>query len=245
MNQLFTMQREATLESVLKHDRWIIGAGVGVLTVLSWSYLFWDARKMSIGQGCCAVIRPTLSSWTMSDLSVLFAMWAIMMVGMMAPSAAPMLLMFAAVNRKRKEAERPYVPTSLFLAGYLAIWTAFSLLATVAQWFLHAGALLSTKMAATSPMLGGSVLLAVGIFQWSPLKRSCLRHCRSPLDFILTDWREGRLGAFVMGLRHGVFCVGCCWLLMCLLFVTGVMNLLWVAIVTLFVLVEKVVPWPK
>jgi predicted metal-binding membrane protein len=130
----------------------------------------------------------------------------------------------------------------MFLLGYLLVWTAFSALAALAQWALHATALLSPKMVSTSPLLGGLLLIAAGVFQWTPLKRACLSHCRSPLSFLMTDWREGKFGALLMGLKHGVFCTGCCWVLMALLFVAGVMNMWWVAVITILVLIEKVVP---
>ena len=177
-----------------------------------------------------------------ATLLPLFLMWTEMMVAMMIPSAAPMILTFALVNRKRRESERPFVPTGIFLLGYLVVWTGFSVLAAVAQWILHAKALLSPMMVSTSPMLGGALLLGAGVFQWTPLKNTCLAHCRSPLGFLMTDWREGRWGAFVMGLQHGAYCIGCCWILMALLFVAGVMNMWWIAIIAVFVLLEKVAP---
>jgi predicted metal-binding membrane protein len=134
------------------------------------------------------------------------------------------------------------VPTAVFLAGYLTVWTAYSAAATLLQGALLEAALVSPMMVSTSPALGGGLLLAAGAFQWTPLKRACLNHCRSPLSVIMTQWREGTKGAFVMGLRHGSYCAGCCWILMALLFVAGVMNLLWVAAIAVFVLVEKAAP---
>jgi predicted metal-binding membrane protein len=153
-----------------------------------------------------------------------------------------MILTFATVNRKRRERERPFVPTSIFLLGYLSVWTLFSALAATAQWVLHATALLSPMMVSTSPVLGGSLLVIAGLFQWTPFKHACLTHCRSPLSFLMTDWREGRRGAFIMGLKHGAYCTGCCWFLMALLFVAGVMNMWWVAIIAILVLIEKALP---
>ena len=163
-----------------------------------------------------------------------------MMVAMMLPSAAPMIMAFVAVNERRRSSARPFVPVSIFLLGYLGVWTAFSAVAAVAQWRLHEAALLSSTMAATSPVLSGGLLIAAGVFQWTPMKRACLKGCRSPLSFLMSEWREGAAGALVMGLRHGALCVGCCWVLMALLFVAGVMNLLWVAVIALFVLAEKI-----
>jgi predicted metal-binding membrane protein len=161
---------------------------------------------------------------------------------MMIPSAAPMVLTFALVQRKRREQERPFVPTSIFLLGYLLVWTIFSALAAMAQWILHGKSLLSPMMTSNSSLLGGTLLIAAGTFQWTPLKNACLTHCRSPLSFLLTDWREGKFGALAMGLKHGAYCTGCCWFLMTLLFVAGVMNIGWIALIAAFVLLEKVVP---
>jgi predicted metal-binding membrane protein len=161
---------------------------------------------------------------------------------MMTPAAAPMILTFATIHRRRTAEGRPTVPTAIFVLGYLVVWTIYSVVAAVAQAGLHAAALLSPAMAATSPLLAGGLLVAAGVFQWTPLKHACLSACRSPLSFLMTGWREGRGGAFVMGLRHGLYCLGCCWALMALLFVAGVMNLLWVAAIAVAVLVEKVVP---
>jgi predicted metal-binding membrane protein len=169
-------------------------------------------------------------------------MWAVMMVAMMTPSAAPMILTFAAVNRRRQAQQGRLVPTAVFVLGYLLVWSGFSIVATLAQWGLHTAALLSPMVVVTSPVVGGLLLIAAGIFQWTPLKSTCLTQCRSPLGFLMTDWREGTWGALVMGLRHGSYCVGCCWVLMALLFVAGVMNLLWVAAIAVLILVEKVLP---
>ena len=166
-------------------------------------------------------------------------MWAVMMVAMMTPSSSPMILMFSEMNRRRAEHQGPVVRTGIFVLGYLIAWAAYSAAAATAQWVLHGLALVSPMMVSTSPYLGGGLLVAAGIFQWTPLKRACLTQCRSPIGFIMTEWREGPRGALVMGLRHGVYCVGCCWVLMALLFVAGVMNLVWVAAIATFVLVEK------
>ena len=184
---------------------------------------------------------PSLRPWTGTEFALTFVMWAVMMVAMMVPSASPMVLMVGATVRRRSE-RSPAVEVALFVLGYLAIWTAFSALATLAQWGLHSAALLSPMLATTSAVAGGLLLVGAGIFQWTPLKQACLHHCRTPLGFVMTRWREGRGGAFAMGLDHGAYCVGCCWILMALLFVGGVMNLAWVAAIAAFVLLEKVVP---
>jgi predicted metal-binding membrane protein len=184
---------------------------------------------------------PEARGWSGLDALLLLAMWAVMMIAMMLPSAAPMILMFALVNRRRVEQTRPVARTGVFVAGYLIVWTIYSALAAAGQWALHQAALLS-DVAAVGPRVGGALLIAAGLYQWTPLKRACLAACRSPLSFLLTEWREGRRGALVMGLRHGAYCVGCCWMLMALLFVAGVMNLVWVVVLAGLVLVEKLAP---
>ncbi len=235
------VQNVTSLEAVLKRDRVIVLSSLVAISVLAWvymAYLAWDMEPMEM-----EMAMPQMQVWGFLDLVLLFVMWAVMMVAMMVPSATPLILLFAAVNRKRREREDPVVPTGVFLLGYLLIWTGFSVLATIAQWGLHSAALLSPMMESTSSILGGVLLLAAGIFQWTPLKNACLAHCRSPLGFFTTEWREGTGGALIMGLKHGSYCVGCCWILMALLFVAGVMNLLWVATITAFVLAEKALPW--
>src|SRR5256885_2610118 len=185
------------------------------------------------------------SSWTAADVFFTFAMWAIMMVGMMAGTAAPVLLLFAAARAGRDGRDgRGGVPLAvlMFGLGYVTVWVGFSACAALAQWGLHQRALLSPAMAASSPYLGGAILIVAGGYQLTPWKGACLTHCRSPLGFLMTNWRDGRLGALRMGGRHGAYCLACCWALMCVLFVVGVMNLVWVAALTGFVLLEKIGP---
>ncbi len=234
------------IEAVLRRDRAIILAGLVLISVWAWAYTVNQAARMGDGglttAAGASMAMPAMQAWTVGEALLVFVMWVVMMVAMMVPSATPMLLLFATTNRKRRREDRPFVPTGLFLIGYLAIWGGFSALATTGQWALHSAALLSPMMVSTSPLLGGSLLVAAGVFQWTPLKHSCLHHCRSPISFLTTHWREGRAGAFYLGLHHGAYCLTCCWLLMCLLFVTGIMNLLWVAIIAGLVLAEKVLP---
>ncbi len=237
---------ERPLRFVLQRDRFVIGAGLTGITLVAWLYMAQEARGMTDTGVCqCLGLKmsgPDTKPWSAVELVPLFLMWSEMMVAMMVPSAAPMILLFATLNRKRREADRPYVSTGIFLGGYLVVWTLFSAMAAVAQWILHSLALISPVMVSTSPILGGTLLLLAGLFQWTPWKNACLTHCRSPLDFLMTDWREGALGAFQMGLKHGAYCTGCCWILMALLFVAGVMNLWWIAVLSIFVLVEKIAP---
>jgi predicted metal-binding membrane protein len=236
----------SALAAVVKRDRLIIGAGVTLIAALAWWYLIHEARRMNAsGVYECLGTKmggAELTAWSFVSLLPLFLMWAVMMVAMMLPSAAPMILTFAAVARNRRRLQRPYVPVTIFVSGYLVIWCGFSAVAALSQWLLHRQALLSPAMASSSALLGGALLFAAGLFQFTPLKQSCLTHCRAPLEFILTRWREGRRGAFRMGLEHGAFCTGCCWALMCLLFVLGVMNIVWIAALTIVVAVEKILP---
>ncbi len=237
------MARTATIEAILRHDRGVVLAGLAGVTALAWVYLFLAAGRADMGgvdmSGIVAGARP----WDVLDGALMFLMWAVMMVGMMVPGAAPMILLFAAVRRRQGEKGRTLAPTGAFLSGYIAVWTGFSLAATALQWALEQAALLSPMMVGTSPVLGGVVLIGAGVYQWTPLKNACLDHCRSPIHFLSRSWRPGSAGAFVMGLEHGAFCVGCCWVLMALLFVGGVMNLLWVAAIAMFVLIEKAAPF--
>ena len=229
------------METILRRERRIVGGCLAALVVLAWLYLFHTKMTMA-GMDMPGMVMIDTQQWEPATVLLLFVMWAVMMVAMMLPSAAPMILSFLTVNERRQAAGRPFVPVTIFILGYLAVWTAFSVLATLAEWGLHQAALLSTTMTATSTALDGGLLIAAGIFQWTPLKRVCLKGCRSPLSFLMSEWREGARGAFVMGLRHGAYCVGCCWFLMALLFVAGVMNLVWVAVIALFVMAEKALP---
>jgi predicted metal-binding membrane protein len=164
------------------------------------------------------------------------------MIAMMTPSVTPVILLFAGVSRRRRMQGVPAAPVAVFTLGYLLAWTGYAVLAALTQSALHSAALLSPTMSSASPLLGGALLIVAGLYQWLPLKGACLSHCRSPLGFFSAEWREGVSGALQMGFRHGSYCVGCCWALMALLFVAGVMNLVWVAAIAGFVLAEKVMP---
>jgi predicted metal-binding membrane protein len=228
------------LEAALRRDRAVVALGLLGLVGLAWAYL----GNMAGPPGPAAMSMPMAPgrAWSPLELGWLAAMWAVMMIAMMIPSAAPAILLFASVSRRRRAQGVPAVRSGSFTLGYLVAWTAFAVVAATAQWALHGAALLSPAMTSASPLLGGILLIAAGVYQWLPLKGACLTHCRSPLDFFAAEWREGQAGALAMGFRHGLHCVGCCWLLMGLLFVAGVMNLLWIAAIAGFVLVEKVLP---
>ncbi|WP_210411881.1 DUF2182 domain-containing protein [Noviherbaspirillum sp. UKPF54] len=222
-------------------DRAAVLLGLCGIGALSWAYLLyqdWAMRHMDIVD----MAMPSAHGWAWPDFLLVFSMWAIMMVAMMLPSATPVVLLFAAVNRKRRVQRGAFVATSIFLAGYLSVWTLFSMLATLAQWWLHDMALVSPMMIATSPLLAAALLIAAGAYQWLPAKRACLDHCRSPMDYLAAHWRAGSWGAWCMGFTHGLYCTGCCWMLMALLFVLGVMNVAWIAALSAFVLIEKTVP---
>jgi predicted metal-binding membrane protein len=214
------------LVAVCKRNRAIVAFGLAGVTALAWTYLIymdWGMRHMDIGMAM--LIMPAMKHW---------------MVGMMVPTARPVILLFSEINRRRNERKSTLVSTGQFLLGYLTAWMGFSVLATLIQWGLLTAALLSPMMESTSKALGGVLLLGAGLFQFSPLKYACLANCRSPMGFFATEWRDGAWGAFRMGLKHGGYCLGCCWALMGLLFAFGVMNLLWVASISGFVLLEKI-----
>jgi predicted metal-binding membrane protein len=232
------------IEAVARRERALTLAGLAGIVGLAWLYLFRLSQEMA---SMAAMAMAHVQAWTLADAALTAAMWTVMMAAMMLPGAAPMLLVFTTVNRKRRAdhsvgAGTPLVSTGLFTLGYLLVWGGFSLTAATAQWGLQAAALLSDDALTVAPVVGAAVLIAAGIYQLTPLKYACLARCRTPLGFLLSEWRDGDLGALVMGLRHGLFCLGCCWVLMTLLFVGGVMNLAWVAAITVFVLLEKVLP---
>ncbi len=219
----------------------ILLALIGV-SVLAWAYVIYLWAKMPAMEPASPGMIMQLHPWTPTDFIFMFLMWAIMMVGMMLPSVAPMTLLYAGMVRKAERQGTPMAPTAAFVSGYVAMWCVFSVGATLAQWGLHEAAMLSPMMRATSQTLGATLLIGAGVYQLSSWKTVCLDHCRSPAHFIVKHWRPGAGGAFRLGLHHGAFCLGCCWALMGLLFVGGVMNILWIAAITIFVFLEKVLP---
>lgn len=231
----------AAAHSVPRRDLLVVGAGLIGVAALAWVYLLIDAAHMQMTQ---TEARASMSMHAKStvDLLLLFLMWAVMMVAMMLPSAHPTVLMYAGIVRRFAPHQPVRSSTAFFVLGYVLAWTLFSVVATGLQWLLEALALLSPMMARASPFLGGLLLIASGLYQWTPIKDLCLTHCRSPLTFLAQNWRAGRTGAISMGAHHGLYCIGCCWALMALLFVGGVMNLLWVAAISVFILLEKLAP---
>ncbi|MCH8269073.1 MAG: DUF2182 domain-containing protein [Acidobacteria bacterium] len=244
--------------SLPRRDRIAIWTGLLGVAAVSWLYLVRLAASMdsmapsmadSIGESTAGAmpVDPALllqiKPWTAADFSLMLLMWAAMMVGMMAPSAIPMTLIYAAIARKAASQGTSLAPSAVFVSGYIFMWTLFSVSATFAQWALEQASLLSPMMVTTSPLLGAALLTAAGVYQLTPAKNACLEHCRAPAQFISNHWRQGTWGAFRMGIHHGAYCLGCCWALMILLFFGGVMNLVWIAGIALFVLLEKVVPF--
>lgn len=207
------------------------------LAALAWLYLGRDAALMA-----AMPMAPGAPVWSVAWLAITFIMWTIMMIGMMLPSVAPAVLLYGAMVRTNRERGSILPSVWIFAGGYIAVWTGFSLAVTVIQAGLQAGGLVNAMMMSSSPWLSGSLFLAAGVYQWLPLKDACLDKCRDPLQLFMFRWRPGAVGAFRMGAEHGLFCVGCCWALMLLLFTAGVMNLLWVALIAGFVLVEKLLP---
>ena len=220
---------------VLRHERGLVLAGVVAVAGLAWLDMWRRAR------GMMDMAMPEMEPWSIAELGAILAMWLVMMVAMMLPSAAPMLLLFAATQRERAASGEPATVLA-FAGGYLLVWGGFSVAAATLQAALQQSMLLSNDLAMVGGWLPAVVLALAGVYQLTPLKHACLVRCRSPLAFLLSRWRDGIGGALGMGLRHGVFCLGCCWALMALLFVVGVMNLAWIAILALFVLAEKVLP---
>jgi predicted metal-binding membrane protein len=227
-------------------------AGLTGITIAAWVYvLVVAASHMANGSADSSdpSMAPTVDAmtrvqpWTATEFGLRLAMWAVMMVAMMVPTAAPMTLLYAAVARKAASQNNALASTFLLVAGYISMWTTFSLVATIAQHALDRAALLSPMMVSRSAGFGAAALIVAGVYQFTPLKNVCLENCRAPAHFLSRYWRTGNFGAFRMGLRLGGYCVGCCWILMGLLFVGGVMNLLWIAAIAIFVLMEKTIPF--
>ena len=230
---------EGALAAVLQRDRVVVLGALLTVVALAWAYLLLGAgiemEMMDMGGGQIMAMPP---EWNLCYAGIVFVMWVVMMVAMMLPSAAPVVLLAAALDRSSGAGR-----SSLFASGYLVVWFSFSLAATALQWGFDAVGLLSESMSIANRMLAAAVLVAAGIYQWTPLKQACLTRCRSPIELLVRYWGKGKLGAIVAGMRHGVFCLGCCWMLMVLLFVGGLMNLAWIAALALLVLVEKTLPW--
>ena len=254
------VEERSLTENALRRDRWIVIVGLAAITLLSWTYVIagagtgmsvWDMTSASLFPHRIAAmaidgmsIRP--GAWAPGYWIIMLFMWWIMMIAMMTPSAAPMILLYARATRHAQAGGRLQqgaVPTAAFAGGYLVAWLGFSLAATFLLWALERAEFVSAvTMSSANEWLSAAILISTGLYQFSPLKHVCLQRCRNPADFLSRHWRPGASGALRMGLEHGVLCIGCCWVLMALLFVGGIMNVLWIAILVLFVILEKVAP---
>lgn len=246
----------SALETVIRRDRVIVGGALAIVTALAWADLVWLANDMWMGGMDMAGFRmipagqgwmmPAREAWQPIEFGAVFVMWIVMMIGMMTPSIAPMILVYARIERQAASEGRPLAASGWFAFGYLLSWITFSLAATSAQWALERAALLTPMMQSASNILGATVLIIAGLYQWTPIKDACLSYCQTPLGFILQfGFRREASGALALGFRHGVYCIGCCWAVMALLFAAGVMNLFWIAVLSAMVLVEKVAPFGR
>ncbi len=222
-------------------ERLILYMALALASTAAWSVTWLQSSDLP-------VLSPFLAqvwcggAWSASSAASSFVMWVAMMVAMMLPAIAPTIDAFATVARRRHARRAPYVPTFIFIAGYCLAWSAFSAAAVAVQWQFYRAALLTPTMQNASPLLAGLALLMAGLYQFTPVKIACLRGCRSPLSFIMMEWREGRIGALLMGLRHGLICVGCCWAVMSLMFCVSVMDLRWAAALAVYAAAEKLLP---
>lgn len=235
----------SALEATLRRDRLTVATGLALITIAAWAWTLASALRIGVGEemgmaGNVGAMAMTVAMWSPAHAALIFIMWWVMMAAMMLPSAAPLILLAIAIQR-RKEHDSG-IMAGLLVAGYLTVWGAFSLMATAAQWALESSGAVNPNSMTAGSKLAGTILLACGLYQFAPLKRACLRRCRSPLEFLTVWWRPTAQGALRTGLIHGAFCLGCCWFLMALLFVGGVMNPLWIGGIALYVLLEKFVP---
>ena len=236
-----------SLERVFRQDRIVVLSAIVAVSAAAWVYVVWLATTMDMAGHAMdmpGMMAPALQPWSAADFVLMWVMWAVMMVGMMLPSVAPMVLIYAGVARHALAQGKPFAASGWFVTGYLLSWAGFSLLATTAQWGLEQAALLSPMTMAADQLIGATLLILAGLYQWTPLKGACLTQCQAPLMFIQRHggFRREPAGSMRLGAQHGLYCIGCCWALMALLFVGGVMNVLWVAAIAIFVLLEKVAP---
>ncbi len=250
------VKSDDVLSALLRRDRIVVLSALAVLLAMAWLYILPlvtptsgpspDMASIS-GEKMAGLMGPHLSPWTQSHALFVFVMWTVMMVAMMIPSAAPMVLTYTMVARKAESMGRPFAASAWFVSGYLLAWALFALFATAGQWVLERTALITPMTVSTSVFMGGTVLILAGVYQWTPLKNVCLEHCRAPLLFVQRHggFKSGAGGSLKLGLLHGVYCIGCCWALMSLLFVGGVMNVLWIAMLTALVIAEKLLPFGR
>ncbi len=219
----------------------IIFSTLLAVIIIAWVYLYYQHRQMTTLPMSDMWMPPSeASAWQWIDFGLVYMMWAVMMAAMMLPSAMSMILVYAKICEQRYQTTHPY--TFLFVLAYLLVWLIFSVILTLLQWQMHGLQFLSPMMDVQNERMAAIVFLLAGIYQLTPQKNSFLQSCRTPLGFLLTEWREGTLGAFRMGIKHGSACLGCCWAQMMIMFAVGVMNLLGMALITALVFVEKMIP---
>ena len=235
------MQPPTIVDRIVRHERLLLGMTLLAVCLACWAWIVPMAQDMYGSMSGPAAWMMT-AEWDAPHLLLLGAMWTVMMAGMMLPSALPLMLVYAGAARRRRADGRPGAGVAAMAAGYVLVWTGFSAGATLLQRILSARLVLTPMMEARSPLLSAALLIAAGVYQLTPLKRSCLASCSAPIDFLMRRWRDGASGAFRMGVEHGISCVGCCWALMLLLFAGGVMNLAVIGALAAFVLVEKLTP---
>jgi predicted metal-binding membrane protein len=254
-----------TIEKAPLKDRMTVYIGVLIILIVSWGYIIgmgWnmgtlpfvenssmqmdmsqsmsmDNKKTGILDTILMWMPPSQGEWMLKDFLLLFIMWSVMMIAMMTPSILPMVMLFTALNANKKRDNQPSASSLILLLGYLISWVLFSLVITFPQYGMHKAGLLNPMMEPTHAYLASAVLILAGIYQFTPFKDACLSVCQSPLSFLMNNWKDGNFGAFLIGYKHGFYCIGCCWFLMMTLFALGVMNILWVVVLTLFVMFEK------
>jgi len=234
---------EAALKQALRHDRWLVLLALLAISALALGYTAW----LATGFDMSGMMSPAFVSWSGGHFAFMLAMWIVMMIGMMTPSVAPMVLLYAGIARQSAGRGARFAPAGWFASGYLLAWIAFAALATLAQWWLESLALITPMMAGTGHLAGGVILILAGIYQWLPVKQACLVECSAPLSFVQRHggFSSSARGSVRLGVLHGLYCIGCCWALMALLFVFGVMNLVWIAGLMIYVLLEKLLPNPR
>jgi predicted metal-binding membrane protein len=234
--------QDSALAAALRRDRWIVVLALCVISLLALGYTYW----LATGFDMSGMMSPDFEPWSPARFGFMLAMWVVMMIGMMTPSVAPTILLYAALARQQAD-RQAFAPPGWFLAGYLLAWTVFAMAATFLQWWLEWREFVVPMMAGTGRLLAGVLLIVAGAYQWLPLKQACLTACHTPLSFVQRHggFQPGAASSLQLGFLHGLYCIGCCWILMLLLFAFGVMNLWWIAGLMVFVLLEKVLPWPR
>jgi predicted metal-binding membrane protein len=235
------------LERLLAQDRKVVLISLILVSLIAWGWLLAGAGMGMDGiemtrHSMMGMNTVSATDWTLPYALLMFSMWWIMMIAMMLPSASAVILLAAGINRRSRPEARPYGTTLAFTSGYLLTWGVFSILAVLAQWALSQSGQINTVMQSNSDLLSAALLITAGVWQFTPWKSSCLRQCRGPVDFLTRNRKTGNSGALLMGSHHGLYCLGCCWFLMALLFVGGVMNLFWIAGLAIYVWVEKMLP---